>query len=76
MTDEVQTLPMTEQVPTRWTARTSNEKARARRLTRSGKAKISSMVHETYIGKKGIVNYEAWEIDEFEDWRSGQDGRE
>jgi hypothetical protein len=45
-----------------WTARTASEKARARRLISSGKARIICRQHETYIGRRGIVSYEAWEI--------------
>jgi hypothetical protein len=47
-----------------WMARTSIEKAKARRLIKSDKAKIINRVHENYIGKHGLVNYEAWEIEE------------
>jgi hypothetical protein len=45
-----------------WMARLASEKARARRLITSGHAVISQTIHETYIGKRGIVNYEAWDI--------------
>jgi hypothetical protein len=45
-----------------WTARLAPEKARARRLIASRQAIISQTIHETYFGKRGIVNYEAWEI--------------
>lgn len=50
-----------ERIP--WTARDKAEKARARRLIAAGKAKIASTVLETYIGKRGLVCYEAWEIE-------------
>lgn len=45
-----------------WTARIASEKARARRLVASGRAVISQTIHETYIGKRGLVNYEAWDV--------------
>lgn len=43
-----------------WYARTQAEKARARRLVAAREAVISQTIHETYIGKRGLVNYEAW----------------
>lgn len=46
-----------------WVARTAAEKARARRLVAAGRVKITHHVHETYIGKRGIVNYEAWGVE-------------
>lgn len=46
-----------------WTARTAAEKARARRLVKAGKAKVAGTAHETYIGKRGIVSYEAWYVE-------------
>jgi hypothetical protein len=45
-----------------WTARTAAEKARARRLIAAGRARIGATFHETYIGRRGLVNYEAWEV--------------
>jgi hypothetical protein len=52
-----------------WTARTAADKARARRLIKQGRARITSTVHETYIGKRGIVNYEAWNVEPTNDRR-------
>lgn len=46
-----------------WTARTAAEKARARRLIASGGSRIAHTIHETYIGRRGIVSYEAWDIE-------------
>lgn len=46
-----------------WIARSPSEKARARRLVSQGRVKIASRYHETYIGKRGLVNYEAWDIE-------------
>jgi hypothetical protein len=45
-----------------WIARLASEKARARRLVAAGQAAITRKIHETYIGRRGIVNYEAWEV--------------
>lgn len=48
---------------TTWTARTSAEKARARRMIAAGHARIASTALENYIGRRGLVNYEAWEVE-------------
>ncbi len=34
----------------------------ARRLIAAGRARIGATSHETYIGRRGLVNYEAWEV--------------
>ena len=46
-----------------WTARTAAEKARARYLVKTERARIAGTQHETYIGKRGVVNYEAWYVE-------------
>lgn len=50
-----------------WIARTASEKARARRLIRQGKAKVVMTTHETYVGKRSLVSYEAWTLEQRED---------
>lgn len=50
-----------------WTARAASDKARARRLLAKGAVRIAGRIHEAYVGKRGLVNYEAWSVEPVED---------